>query len=94
MLIVFSLVDRMNHHAHALPQPEQRAPVRGREIDPENADAVARRGEAEALSRGQFALDALAEKLGLDGPPTRIECFDISNIQGTSAVGSMNNSAS
>jgi excinuclease ABC subunit C len=36
-----------------------------------------------------IAIVELAEKLGLDRPPMRIECYDISNIQGTSAVGSM-----
>jgi excinuclease ABC subunit C len=35
------------------------------------------------------ALDALQHALGLPNPPTRIECFDISNTQGTSATGSM-----
>jgi excinuclease ABC subunit C len=31
----------------------------------------------------------LAEALGLPDAPVRVECFDISNIQGTNAVGSM-----
>jgi excinuclease ABC subunit C len=35
------------------------------------------------------ALLELQEVLGLERPPNRIECYDISNIQGTSAVGSM-----
>ncbi len=35
------------------------------------------------------ALDELAEWLDLDGPPFRIECFDISNVQGTDSVASM-----
>ncbi|HTE64894.1 MAG TPA: excinuclease ABC subunit UvrC, partial [Candidatus Binatia bacterium] len=35
------------------------------------------------------ALDQLANALGLARPPERIECYDMSNIQGTSAVGSM-----
>ncbi|MDM7999102.1 MAG: excinuclease ABC subunit UvrC [Dehalococcoidia bacterium] len=35
------------------------------------------------------ALDELQELLSLPAPPGRIECYDISNIQGTSAVGSM-----
>jgi excinuclease ABC subunit C len=35
------------------------------------------------------ALEELAEALGLAGPPMRIECYDISNIQGTNSVGSM-----
>lgn len=35
------------------------------------------------------ALEELADYLNLAGPPRRIECYDISNIQGTSSVGSM-----
>jgi excinuclease ABC subunit C len=35
------------------------------------------------------ALEQLSAALGLPRPPERIECYDMSNIQGTSAVGSM-----
>src|SRR5262245_56468136 len=35
------------------------------------------------------ALTELADQLDLAEPPQRIECYDISNIQGTSSVGSM-----
>jgi len=35
------------------------------------------------------ALGELQEALGLSNPPNRIECYDISNTQGTAAVGSM-----
>ncbi len=35
------------------------------------------------------ALDQLEDELDLPAPPRRIECYDISNIQGTSSVGSM-----
>jgi excinuclease ABC subunit C len=35
------------------------------------------------------ALEELAEALGLTGPPTRIECYDISNFGGAQSVGSM-----
>jgi excinuclease ABC subunit C len=35
------------------------------------------------------ALKELQEAVGLEKTPTRIECYDTSNIQGTSAVGSM-----
>ncbi|TAK67142.1 MAG: excinuclease ABC subunit UvrC [Dehalococcoidia bacterium] len=35
------------------------------------------------------ALDGLQEELDLPARPRRIECYDISNIQGTSSVGSM-----
>jgi len=38
---------------------------------------------------GVAALEQLAEVLGLDEPPYRIECFDISNIQGSEPVASM-----
>ncbi len=35
------------------------------------------------------ALEGLQEALDLPAPPRRIECYDISNIQGSSSVGSM-----
>jgi len=37
----------------------------------------------------EAALSELKDKLGLSAPPTRIEGYDISNIQGRMAVGSM-----
>jgi excinuclease ABC subunit C len=37
----------------------------------------------------QEALEQLQEELNLPALPARIECYDISNIQGTNAVGSM-----
>jgi len=40
-------------------------------------------------SRTEPMLAALAESLDLETPPKRIECYDISNIQGDSAVGAM-----
>jgi excinuclease ABC subunit C len=40
-------------------------------------------------SRTEPMLAALAQALDLESPPGRIECYDISNIQGDSAVGSM-----
>ncbi len=43
---------------------------------------------ADADKRG-VALDELQEALDLPARPGRIECYDISNIQGTSSVGSM-----
>ncbi len=36
-----------------------------------------------------LAVTELSDALGLDNPPRRIECYDISNTQGTNAVGSM-----
>jgi excinuclease ABC subunit C len=40
-------------------------------------------------SRTEPMLAALAEALDLEAPPKRIECYDISNMQGDSAVGAM-----
>jgi excinuclease ABC subunit C len=40
-------------------------------------------------NRQTEALAQLQESLGLPSPPSRIECFDISTLQGTSTVGSM-----
>ncbi|MBS1714068.1 MAG: excinuclease ABC subunit UvrC [Armatimonadetes bacterium] len=37
----------------------------------------------------QNAMEELAEALQLPTPPARIECYDISNVQGTAPVGSM-----
>ena len=62
--------------------------------------ALAERNAAETLSREQArwladqgktlaALEELAGALGLPTPPLRIECYDISTIQGTNTVGSM-----
>jgi excinuclease ABC subunit C len=62
--------------------------------------ALASQNAVEALSRERAewladagkrdeALEALATALGLGRAPERIECYDMSNIQGTSAVGSM-----
>src|SRR5439155_1259836 len=56
--------------------------------------ALATRNAGETLAREQArwladegktlaALEELAEGLGLPGPPLRIECYDISNIQGS-----------
>ena len=39
--------------------------------------------------RQEQALTELQQALGLPEPPNRIECYDISNTQGTAAVGSM-----
>ena len=61
---------------------------------------LAARNAADTLGREQArwladegktlaALEELARALGLAAPPLRIECYDISTIQGTNTVGSM-----
>jgi excinuclease ABC subunit C len=51
------------------------------------ADALGRR-LAESSSQRRL-LEGLAEALGLDGPPERIEVYDNSHVSGTGAVGAM-----
>jgi excinuclease ABC subunit C len=74
-----------------------RTPARGEkrrlaQLAAENArlalDSEADRAEQTRLRRVE-ALEQLRETLNLESLPIRIECFDISNIQGTSIVGSM-----
>ena len=50
---------------------------------------ASRRAGWPTRARRSAALEELAEALGLPGPPLRIECYDISNFQGSESVGSM-----
>jgi excinuclease ABC subunit C len=74
-----------------------RIPQRG---DKRDLLQLAQRNAGETLAREQArwladhgktlaALEELAGALGLQGPPLRIECYDISNFQGRESVGSM-----
>jgi excinuclease ABC subunit C len=45
--------------------------------------------EAASREDAAGALAGLTEELGLDSPPRRMECYDISNTQGTESVASM-----
>src|SRR3954451_10789382 len=57
-----------------------------------NADEAIAREQARWLAdegKKLAALEQLADALGLAGPPLRIECYDISNVQGSDSVGSM-----
>jgi excinuclease ABC subunit C len=54
----------------------------------ETLSAIQARWEADR-HRQTEALAELQTALNLDEPPNRIECYDISNTQGTAAVGSM-----
>jgi excinuclease ABC subunit C len=55
------------------------------------ADTLAREHARWLADQGKTlaALEELADALGLAGPPLRIECYDISNFQGSESVGSM-----
>ena len=76
---------------------EVRAPVRGekrrlQELATENA-RVALESDALVAERRRLrrveALEELREALNLESLPLRIECYDVSNIQGEAVVGSM-----
>jgi excinuclease ABC subunit C len=72
--------------------PERGAKRRLVALASENAAEALAKDRAEWLAdRGARAeaLVGLARALELPAPPHRIECYDMSNIQGTSAVGSM-----
>jgi excinuclease ABC subunit C len=78
-------------------QVEVRAPARGekrrlQELATENArlalESDALQSERRRLRRVE-ALEELREALNLESLPLRIECYDVSNIQGEAVVGSM-----
>lgn len=54
----------------------------------ETLSALKAQWETDTNKQSQ-ALAELQQALGLDEPPNRIECYDISNTQGTASVGSM-----
>jgi excinuclease ABC subunit C len=54
-----------------------------------NAEIAFQERFRERHGHGVAALQELADVLGLDEPPSSIECFDISNLHGTDSVASM-----
>jgi excinuclease ABC subunit C len=76
----------------ALQVPQRGAKRRIVEMAAQNAQLALDQFLASALidrDRALEAMRALSEALDLDSPPRRIECFDVSNIQGKHAVASM-----
>ncbi len=62
------------------------------EMVKQNAQQVLEQQRIKWLSdsqKTQLALEELQEALNLAAPPQRIECYDISNTQGTNSVGAM-----
>lgn len=62
------------------------------EMVKQNAQEVLEQQRIKWLSdsqKTQLALEELQEALNLAAPPQRIECYDISNTQGTNSVGAM-----
>ncbi len=85
------LADRRGGPVHL--KTAQRGEKRGLlELATRNATETLAREQARWLvdqGKTLAALEELAAALGLPGPPSRIECYDISNFQGSESVGSM-----
>ena len=85
------LTDRRGVHV-TINVPERGAKRRLVALATQNAQEALSRERAEWLAdaaKRDEALSELSDALGLTRWPARIECYDMSNIQGTSAVGSM-----
>ncbi|HKD74740.1 MAG TPA: excinuclease ABC subunit UvrC, partial [Ktedonobacterales bacterium] len=86
------LRQRRGGGALTLTQPKRGDKVRLVEMVATNAHEALEQERIRWLSDSQktaLALSELQEALNLPAPPHRIECYDISNIQGTANVGSM-----
>jgi excinuclease ABC subunit C len=90
-----ALADWLSEHRGS--RVSMRVPQRG---DKRALLETVARNAGEALARHKLrragdlttrskALDEIAEALGMDSAPLRIECFDVSQIQGTDVVASM-----
>ncbi len=72
--------------------PKRGDKVRLVEMVKQNAKEVLEQQRIKWLTdtqKTQLALEELQEALNLSSPPQRIECYDISNTQGTNSVGAM-----
>ena len=90
-----ALTDWLSQHRGS--RVDLRVPQRG---DKKSLMETVARNAAEVLQRHKMrrsgdlttrnkALEEIAEALGMEGVPLRIECFDVSQIQGTDVVASM-----
>lgn len=78
--------------ALAITEPKRGEKLRLIEMVRQNAKEVLEQQRIKWLSdsqKTQMALEELQEALNLATPPRRIECYDISNTQGTNSVGAM-----
>jgi excinuclease ABC subunit C len=78
--------------AISITAPRRGDKVRLIEMVKQNAQEVLEQQRIKWLTdsqKTQMALEELQEALNLAAPPQRIECYDISNTQGTNSVGAM-----
>lgn len=79
-------------NAISITTPKRGDKVRLVEMVKQNANEVLEQQRIKWLTdsqKTQMALEELQETLNLAAPPRRIECYDISNTQGTNSVGAM-----
>ena len=97
---VLLLPEKINLREHVESQVAESAKVKMKILIPSRGDKaglvqLACKNATEYLKtkiktlRDEAVLDVIAEKLGLKSAPSRIECVDISNLQGKEAVGSV-----
>src|SRR5215471_7750770 len=92
MAVVQSWLKEKRKGAIAITTPKRGEKLRLVEMVKQNAQEVLEQQRIKWLTdsqKTQLALEELQEALNLVAPPRRIECYDISNTQGTNSVGAM-----
>jgi excinuclease ABC subunit C len=90
--VVQSWLKEKRGGAVSITAPKRGEKVRLIEMVKQNAQEVLEQQRIKWLTdsqKTQLALEELQEALNLAAPPQRIECYDISNTQGTNSVGAM-----
>jgi excinuclease ABC subunit C len=90
--VVQSWLKEKRGGAVAITAPKRGEKLRLVEMVKQNAQEVLEQQRIKWLTdsqKTQLALEELQEALNLAAPPQRIECYDISNTQGTNSVGAM-----
>jgi excinuclease ABC subunit C len=91
-LVVQSWLKEKRGGAVSIAAPKRGEKLRLIEMVKQNAQEVLEQQRIKWLTdsqKTQLALEELQEALNLVAPPQRIECYDISNTQGTNSVGAM-----
>ncbi|HXL38379.1 MAG TPA: excinuclease ABC subunit UvrC [Ktedonobacteraceae bacterium] len=91
-LVVQSWLKEKRGGAVSITAPRRGEKLRLIEMVKQNAQEVLEQQRIKWLTdsqKTQLALEELQEALNLVAPPQRIECYDISNTQGTNSVGAM-----
>jgi excinuclease ABC subunit C len=90
--VVQSWLKEKRKGAVTITEPKRGEKLRLVEMVKQNAQEVLEQQRIKWLTdsqKTQLALEELQEALNLAAPPQRIECYDISNTQGTNSVGAM-----